>query len=136
MCTTDAVWLYSNSTAITSIAPDVYAIKFSKRLVLIENLPIASTEGTEGVLYNREDSCTPNTIQQSIPLPFYAVDPKSAKVPKIAFIKSGSCTVYEKILNAQIEGAIGAIIYDTSADFSNETTKNELKKVHVNFFKQ
>jgi hypothetical protein len=111
---TEAVWLYSNSTSITSISPDVPANKFIKSISPLDNVPNASSEGTIGVLYNRDDSCLA-TIQQPIPYPFYAATPKQSQVPKIAFIRKqgGNCTLVEKILNAQNEGAIGAIVYDT-----------------------
>lgn len=73
-------------------------------------------DGTSGVLYNRDDSCSPNAIDQLIPIPFYTATSKLSKVPKIALIKKqgGNCTLIEKIKNAQLEGAIGAIIYDTN----------------------
>lgn len=90
---------------------------------------MGNTEGTTGVLYNREDSCSPS-IQQPIPLPFYAQDPKSSRVPKIALIKKqqGNCSIYEKILNAQLEGAIGVVLYD-SQFIDYETSLDDRKKV-------
>lgn len=72
--------------------------------------------GTKGVLYNRDDSCSPNPVDQPIPIPFYTANANLSKVPKIALIKKqgGSCSLVEKIRNAQKESAIGAIIYDTN----------------------
>lgn len=121
----EAVWLYSNSTAITSIAPDVPANRFSLTVAPIDNLPQASVDGTNGVLYNRDDSCSPDTINQPIPIPFYAVTAKLSKVPKIALIKKqgGNCTMIEKIRNAQLEGAIGAILYDSDGSTNLEDRK-------------
>lgn len=112
----EAVWLYSNSTAITQVALDVPAQNFLKSIAPLNNVPAASTDGgTVGILYNRDESCSPNTIDQPIPIPFYTVTAKQSKVPKIALIKKqgGNCTLVEKIRNAQLEGAIGAIVYDT-----------------------
>jgi hypothetical protein len=88
------------------------------------------TDGTVGVLYNRDDSCSPDTLNTSTPWPFYAPTPKLSEVPKIAFIKKqgGSCTLAQKILNAQSEGAIGAIVYDTTA---NGTTFEDRKAVSL-----
>ncbi|KAK4516711.1 uncharacterized protein ATC70_011689 [Mucor velutinosus] len=110
-----AIWLYSNSSAITQVAMDVPANRFIQTVAPLDNLPLPSIDGATGVLYNRDDSCSPLTVQQPIPLPFYDVDPKSTKVPKIALIKKqgGNCTLIQKILNAEHEGAIGAIVYDT-----------------------
>ncbi|KAI8061387.1 hypothetical protein BDF21DRAFT_403177 [Thamnidium elegans] len=112
----EAVWLYSNSTAITSIAPDVSANRFSNTVSPLYNVPEAYVYGTKGVLYNREESCSPDTIEQPVPIPFYADSAKSSKVPKIALIKKqgGPCSLVEKIKNAQKESAIGVIIYDIS----------------------
>lgn len=80
------------------------------------NVPDAYAFGTKGVLYNREESCSPDTIEQPIPIPFYEESAKLSKVPKIALIKKqgGPCSLLEKIKNAQKESAVGAIIYDTS----------------------
>ncbi|KAI7889251.1 uncharacterized protein EV154DRAFT_565638, partial [Mucor mucedo] len=83
----EAVWLYSNSTAITSIAPDVPANRFSLTIAPLDHLPMPPVDGANGVLYNREYSCSSDTIIQPIPIPFYADSPKLSKVPKIALIK-------------------------------------------------
>ncbi|KAF1799152.1 hypothetical protein V8B55DRAFT_1519092 [Mucor lusitanicus] len=110
-----AIWLYSNASAITQVAMDVPANRFIQTVAPLDNLPSPGIDGATGVLYNRDDSCSPLTVQQPIPLPFYDADPKSSKVPKIALIKKqgGNCTLVQKILNAEYEGAIGAIVYDT-----------------------
>lgn len=123
----EATWLYSNSTAITQVALDVPAQNFYKSIAPLYNTPDASTDGTMGVLYNRDDSCSPETPPQNIPIPFYTATPKLSKVPKIALIKKqgGSCTLAEKIKNAQIEGAIGAIVYDTIANEMTNDTGDE-----------
>ncbi|GAN00788.1 hypothetical protein MAM1_0002c00212 [Mucor ambiguus] len=110
-----AIWLYSNSSAITQVAVDVPANRFIQTIAPLDNIPSPSIDGTTGVLYNRDDSCSPLTVQQSIPFPFYDADPKSTQVPKIALIKKqgGNCTLIQKILNAEQEGAVGVIVYDT-----------------------
>ncbi|KAL7318585.1 hypothetical protein PS15m_001808 [Mucor circinelloides] len=97
---------------------DVPANRFIQTVAPLNNVPSPSIDGTTGVLYNRDDSCSSLTIQQLIPFPFYDADPKSTKVPKIALIKKqgGNCTLIQKILNAEHEGAIGAIVYDTLAN--------------------
>lgn len=128
----EATWLYSNSTAITQVALDVPAQNFYKSIAPLYNTPDASTDGTMGVLYNRDDSCSPETPPQNIPIPFYTATPKLSKVPKIALIKKqgGSCTLAEKIKNAQIEGAIGAIVYDTIAnEMTNDTGDEKYRSV-------
>jgi hypothetical protein len=89
------------------------------------NTPSAYFDGTTGVLYNRDDSCSSSTIQQPIPLPFYSVDVKSTSVPKVALIKKqgGACSIVEKIRNAETEGAIGAIVYDNRMNTNAEDRK-------------
>ncbi|MBM6383501.1 MAG: hypothetical protein JSY10_05835 [Paenibacillus sp.] len=102
------------------------------------NVPEAYVYGTKGVLYNREESCSPDTIEQPVPIPFYADSAKSSKVPKIALIKKqgGPCSLVEKIKNAQKESAIGVIIYDISemtyADQDYKAVK--LKPPYIPFF--
>lgn len=127
-----AIWLYSNSSAITQVAMDVPANRFIQTVAPLDNVPWTSIDGTTGVLYNRDDSCSPSTTQQPIPFPFYDADPKSTKVPKIALIKKqgGDCTLVQKILNAEHEGAIGAIVYDT---LSNATHDQDRKAVKITF---
>ncbi|KAI8891072.1 hypothetical protein K501DRAFT_146543, partial [Backusella circina FSU 941] len=108
----DAVWLYSNASAITSVAQDVPGAKFANHVYPFNNVPEAQGSEAVGILYNRDDSCTPHIIQNITP-PFYTDNPKAANVPKIALIKKeGNCTLTTKILNAQKEGAIGVIIYN------------------------
>ncbi|KAI9366491.1 hypothetical protein BD770DRAFT_450677 [Pilaira anomala] len=111
----ESVWVWSNSTAITSIPHDVPAKKLTDIVALLNNVPEASKSGTKGVLYNREDSCSPETIEQPIQAPFFAPI-KLSLVPKIALIKkhSGPCSLVEKIKNAQKESAIGVIIYNNN----------------------
>ncbi|CEP13640.1 hypothetical protein [Parasitella parasitica] len=110
-----ATWLYSNSTAITQVALDVPANRFIQTVAPLDNMPSPGLDGTTGVLYNRGDSCASGIVQQPVPLPFYSIDAKSTKVPKIALItkQGGSCSLVEKIRNAENEGAIGVIVYDT-----------------------
>lgn len=97
-----------------------------KSVVPLDNTPLADFDGTTGVLYNRGDSCSSSTIQQPIPLPFYTADARSTKVPKIALIKKqgGTCSIVEKIRNAETEGAIGAIVYDTLINTNAEDCKS------------
>lgn len=106
----------------------------------IYNVPDAYAYGTKGVLYNREDSCSPDTVEQPVPIPFYEESAKLSKVPKIALIKKqgGPCSLLEKIKNAQKESAIGAIIYDTSeityADQDYKAVKLKKKSLLIPFF--
>lgn len=111
---------------------DVPANRFIQTVAPLDNLPSPGIDGATGVLYNRDDSCSPLTVQQPIPLPFYDADPKSSKVPKIALIKKqgGNCTLVQKILNAEYEGAIGAIVYDT---LTNATHFEDRKAVKITF---
>lgn len=101
----------------------------------LDNTPSADFDGTTGVLYNRDDSCSPLTVQQPIPLPFYSADAKSTKVSKIALIKKqgGTCSIVEKIRNAETEGAIGAIVYDTLTNTNAEDRKAVKIRLPLNY---
>jgi hypothetical protein len=99
--------------------------KFSSHVYPFNNVPEPHDSSAVGILYNRDDACTSQVVQ-SIPYPFYTDDPKAAKVPKIALIKiQGNCTITTKLLNAQADGAIGAIIY-TDQDITDVQDKADV----------
>lgn len=98
----------------------------------LDHVPLPPVDGTNGVLYNREDSCS-ETIDQPIPIPFYASSPKQSKVPKIALIKKqgGNCTLSQKIIFAQLEGAIGVIVYDSNGSMTESEDHKAVNKTKL-----
>ncbi|KAJ2964357.1 hypothetical protein NQZ79_g708 [Umbelopsis isabellina] len=70
------------------------------------NTMIPPEGGLRGILYDRGLSCSAE-VSDALPIPWQFHD-----LPKIALIKRGQCFFSQKLLYAQMDGAIGAIVYD------------------------
>ncbi|KAI8047579.1 uncharacterized protein B0P05DRAFT_565678 [Gilbertella persicaria] len=94
----DTVWLYPNSTLIQSDMPSPHIFDV---VYPFDHVPLAHLNGTTaGILYHKADPCS-SLIQLNI--------------SSIALMKKkegGDCSLTERILNAQMEGALGVIVYD------------------------
>ncbi|CAG8626363.1 1074_t:CDS:2 [Ambispora gerdemannii] len=76
------------------------------------NQPKPSSKGLKGIIYNRKNPCDANVSPPN---------PPSIAPFRIALITDNGCPIYQQIVNAQTDGAIGVIISRNSTD----TTKNE-----------
>ncbi|KAI8366038.1 uncharacterized protein BYT42DRAFT_649034, partial [Radiomyces spectabilis] len=102
----DIVWLQSNSSSFGRVDKEFPTITYSKNIRPAVNLTQPSRNGLRGILYDRDLSCTlhpPEALGQSYP-----------GLSKIALIKRGQCTFASKILFAQQQGAIAAVVYDNN----------------------
>lgn len=64
------------------------------------------THRLQGILYDRGLSCSVN-VSDALPVPT-----NFHNLPKIALIKRGQCFFSQKLLYAQMDGAIGVIVFD------------------------
>jgi hypothetical protein len=76
-------------------------------------------------LYDRGLSCSAE-VSDALPIPWQFHD-----LPKIALIKRGQCFFSQKLLYAQMDGAIGAIVYDnmTFADECRDSNHTLLQTI-------
>ncbi|KAI7863567.1 hypothetical protein BDF14DRAFT_1842250 [Spinellus fusiger] len=111
----DAVWIYPNSSSMTHIEKKFSSSTYDTHIRPAVNLTQPPTTGLLGILYDRGYSC--EAYPTNIPVPTFIPN-----VPTIALIQRGQCTFASKILLAQQQGALAAIIYDntTSLDTYNE----------------
>ncbi|KAI9264382.1 hypothetical protein BDA99DRAFT_559648 [Phascolomyces articulosus] len=83
--------------------------QYSKQLVVADNVPAPPAEGLQGILYDRGKSCEahdPNALPSPLLTTLFP------NVSKIALIQRGGCFFSQKLLNAQLDGASAAIIYN------------------------
>ncbi|KAI8393367.1 uncharacterized protein BYT42DRAFT_3828 [Radiomyces spectabilis] len=104
--TQDVVWIYSNSSSIQHTSADIASISYDEDIQPVMNLTQPSKSGLRGILYNRGLACSsPNQTSSSL---FY----DNNDIPRIALIQSGGpCSFADKLNWAQLDGAIGAIVY-------------------------
>ncbi|KAI8380533.1 hypothetical protein EDC96DRAFT_582586 [Choanephora cucurbitarum] len=104
----DTVWLYPNATQ-TQFDVNVQKV-YTKSVIALDHVPLAFSNGTSGILYTREDPCI--AIEAAIQL------------PAIALVENdnGNCSTIDRILNAQLEGALGVILYDNT---TTDVTRNK-----------
>ncbi|CAO3672490.1 unnamed protein product [Umbelopsis vinacea] len=79
---------------------------FKDGILETANTPSAPDGGLRGVLYDRGLSCSVN-VSDALPVPT-----NFHNLPKIALIKRGQCFFSQKLLYAQMDGAIGVIVFD------------------------
>ncbi|KAI8362802.1 hypothetical protein BD560DRAFT_437086 [Blakeslea trispora] len=96
----DTVWLYPNATQ-TQFDTNMQEI-YTKSIIALDHVPLALSNGTSGILYTKEDPCIASET--------------AIQLPVIALVQNenGNCSTMDRILNAQLEGALGVIIYDNS----------------------
>ncbi|KAK4511342.1 GrpE, mitochondrial [Mucor velutinosus] len=111
----DIVSFHLNKSATLQ---DAIPVKLAQReykdgIFLVDNTPEVAQQGLQGILYNRGEACTlysPNTstfIFQN-------------NMSRIALIEqSTNCYLVDKIMNAERDGAVAAIV------FNNSTVSNE-----------
>ena len=84
--------------------------------------PAAPTSGTAplvrtGTTTTTNDACLVAQPDNSLISPFAA----GSLAGKIALIRRGTCTFYEKSRNAELAGAVGVVLYNNAAGFINAT---------------
>ncbi|KAI8884823.1 hypothetical protein K501DRAFT_312353 [Backusella circina FSU 941] len=90
---------------------------YDKSVFPIDNTPEVPSDGLRGILYDSGDSC--NHKIKRTPLPSII---KKYNITKIALIKqTGNCFLAQKILNAQLEGASGVVIYHNASSIGENT---------------
>ncbi|OBZ87774.1 Receptor y region, transmembrane domain- and RING domain-containing protein 2 [Choanephora cucurbitarum] len=104
----DTVWLYPNATQ-TQFDVNVQKV-YTKSVIALDHVPLAFLNGTSGILYTREDPCI--AIEAAIQLPAIALVEN----------ENGNCSTIDRILNAQLEGALGVILYDNT---TTDVTRNK-----------
>ncbi|KAI9479554.1 hypothetical protein BDB00DRAFT_793197 [Zychaea mexicana] len=82
--------------------------QYNSQLVVADNVPNPPAEGLQGILYDRGKSCEAND-PDALPSSSLAIFPN---VSKVALIQRGGCFFSQKLLNAQLDGADAAIIYN------------------------
>ena len=85
---------------------------YTKSVIALDHVPLAFLNGTSGILYTREDPCI--AIEAAIQLPAIALVEN----------ENGNCSTIDRILNAQLEGALGVILYDNT---TTDVTRNKVK---------
>lgn len=78
----------------------------------------------QGILYDRGLSCSVNASDDALPAP-----PNFYNLPRIALIKRGQCFFVQKLLYAQMDGAVGAIVYDNMSFASDPTAKYGMVRI-------
>ncbi|KAI8145991.1 hypothetical protein BJV82DRAFT_655498 [Fennellomyces sp. T-0311] len=106
----DVVMLPSaTDTTVSAQVQIVYGEwQYNKQLVQTTNVPDPPIQGLQGILYDRGQSCQlndPNALPSSVFSSF-------PNVSKVALIQRGGCFFSQKLLNAQLDGASAAIVYD------------------------
>ncbi|CAG8537600.1 13609_t:CDS:2 [Ambispora leptoticha] len=100
----------------------------NSQLQQVDRTPEPSSKGLRGILYNRGDPCQNNKTVAS---------PSNIASFRVAlFNTSDRCSVYQQIINAQNDGAIGAIIYSTdtsnSGDDDDSTSSINIPAFYIN----
>ncbi|KAG2185403.1 hypothetical protein INT44_002194 [Umbelopsis vinacea] len=114
----DIVVLSDNAVDIDSSQASVYGEwSFKENIMETPNTPSTPDEGLTGILYDLGLACSANASD--------ALPPPSSldSMPKIALIRRGQCFFSQKLLHAQMDGAIGAIVYD-NVSFADDPLAN------------
>ncbi|RUS14720.1 hypothetical protein BC937DRAFT_93430 [Endogone sp. FLAS-F59071] len=111
----DVIYLSTNSTNISNVTQLGARTDYTNNVLSTDNISDPVQGGIMvrnlGVLYDRGLSCQPDQSSAT------AVPPG---VPKIALIARGDCYFQQKLHFAQIDGAVGAIVFD-NISFANDT---------------
>ncbi|KAI8637600.1 hypothetical protein BD408DRAFT_47297 [Parasitella parasitica] len=112
----------SKPVTIGNAVPVQYAQKeFRNNIFLVDNSPEISKEGLQGILYNRGEAC-------ALHFPNVSTFITDSNISKIALIEqSTNCYLIDKIVNAERDGAIAAIIFDNGTS-SNQQSMGVMPK--------
>ncbi|CAO3635237.1 unnamed protein product [Cunninghamella echinulata] len=99
------ITLFSNTSSIDIPPLTGSNTKNYKYNIVPVNSTLPNPSGLNGILYDRDLSCQQNTTKL-IPVLL-------SNQPKIALVRQGGCSMTDKALYSQQDGAIAAIIYST-----------------------
>ncbi|GAN07602.1 hypothetical protein MAM1_0168c07102 [Mucor ambiguus] len=100
--------LNKSSTIQDAIRVKLAQREFKDDIFLIDNTPEVPQQGLQGILYNRGEACT-------LHLPNASSFIFQGNMSKIALIEQSiNCYLVDKIMNAERDGAVAAIIFNNS----------------------
>lgn len=105
---TDVIWVYSNSSTLAHTDNNFTPVFYNTNIVSASNLTQPNEMGLKGVLYNQD-----TTDCGSEPLRDYSLP---SALPRIALVNQRNdnhcnATLVDSIIKAQVQGAIGAVVY-------------------------
>ena len=128
--------LPSNKNNDTTISSDIHVQyvygqwQYNSQMVVADNVPAPPIEGLQGILYDRGRSCE---LQDLNALPSLHLTTLFPNVSKVALIQRGDCFFSQKILNAQLDGASAAIVYN-NVSFDDDPDSDHNMVIYSLFF--